>query len=81
MQLTEERWGHILDGHPELADHGTDVVDTIQVPTRQMAGRQPGEEWFYRADVGPSRWLKVVVRYDREGRGHVVTAFARRSMP
>jgi hypothetical protein len=38
------------------------------------------EEWFYLGGVGPSRWLKVVVLYERE-LGWVVTAFPRRSFP
>jgi hypothetical protein len=45
-----------------------------------MAGRRDGQEWFYLEAVGPSRFLKVVVAYDG-GRGFIMTAFARRSMP
>jgi hypothetical protein len=45
-----------------------------------MPGPQDNEEWFYLGGAGPSRWLKAVVHYEG-GRGRIVTAFARRSMP
>jgi len=38
------------------------------------------ERWYYARTDRPSAWLKVVVAY-AGGRGHIVTAHARRSMP
>ena len=81
VDLAEERWAHITSGHPELARYRNDVLETVQEPTRRRPGRKLGEEWYYRERTGPSRWLKVVVRYEPTGRGWIVTAFARRSMP
>jgi hypothetical protein len=81
VELSEPRWAHITAGHPELANFRENVLEAVQVPSRRLPGRSPGEEWFYKADVGPSRWLKVVVRYDVAGSGSIVTAFARRSLP
>lgn len=80
VELDGERWAHIVDGHPELAVHLEAVARAIAKPDRRLAGRREGEEWFYLASAGPSRWLKVVVHYEG-GRGQIVTAFARRSMP
>jgi hypothetical protein len=80
VELTKERWAHIIAGHPELARHRDDVVETVRAPSRRLSGPTSGEEWFYREGVGPSRWLKVVVRYEAN-RGWIVTAFARRRMP
>jgi hypothetical protein len=80
VELTEERWRHILAGHPELATHLEAVARAVREPDRRLAGRQDDEEWFYLEHAGPSRWLKVVVHYER-GRGRIVTAFGRRSMP
>jgi hypothetical protein len=86
VELTEERWAHIVGaeppgaGHPELAQHLDPVLRAVQAPDHRLAGRRDGEEWFYREGAGPSRYLKVVVAYDgREGR--IITAFGRRSMP
>jgi hypothetical protein len=81
VELTRERWWHITRGHPELADHQAEVLETVRTPIRRRPGPTVGEEWFYRQNVGPSRWLKVVVRYEAIDRGWIVTAFARRRMP
>jgi hypothetical protein len=81
VELTSERWAHITDGHPELARLRDEVLETVRIPSRRWPGPTVGEEWFYREGVGPSRWLKVVVRYESTDRGSIVTAFARRRMP
>jgi hypothetical protein len=81
VALGEGRWAHITAGHPELRDFRESVLEAVQAPSRRLPGRGPGEEWFYKADIGPSRWLKVVVRYDATSSGWIVTAFARRSLP
>lgn len=81
VDLTEERGAHITDGHPELASYRNEVLETVRTPSRRRPGGTLGEEWFYLENVGPSRWLKVVVRYETIERGWIVTAFARRSVP
>ncbi|MGH2368028.1 MAG: hypothetical protein ACRDI2_07505, partial [Chloroflexota bacterium] len=80
VQLTEERWHHILDGHPELGMFQDQILAAIRAPDERRAGRWPGEEWFYLGTTRPSRWLKVVVVY-RGGKGRIITAFPRRSVP
>lgn len=80
VDLSVQRWAHILDGHPELAAHLEHVARAVRRPDRRRRGHRAGEEWFYLGEVGPSRWVKVVVHYEG-GRGRIVTAFARRSMP
>jgi hypothetical protein len=79
--LTAERWGHITERHPELAAYQTEILDTVRTPSRHRPGPTPGEHWFYRENAGPSRWLKVVVRFESIDHGNILTAFARRSMP
>ena len=81
--LTEERWNHIVDptgGHPELVPHRDEVLTAIRKPDARLAGRAPGEEWFYLRSWGPSRWIKVVVSFEGEI-GRILTAFPRRSKP
>lgn len=65
------RWGGGLIGarSPGRVPSGTqlhreDVVRAIEAPTETTTGRGPDEEWFYLADAGPSRWLKVVVVFE-----------------
>jgi len=79
VYLSDERWGHIVDGHPELHAWRDRILSIVREPAQVVPGRRPGEEWFY-GTGGPSRWLKVVVQWE-DGRGAVVTAFARRRLP
>ena len=81
VSLDDERWEHIIDGHPELRDMQVDILRTVESPSEVIAGRGPDEEWFYLAGAGPSRWLKVVVIFDRQGSGRIITAFGRRRKP
>ena len=81
VYLTADRWAHVVEGHPELAGFQNEVLEAVATPSRQRPGPTMGERWFYSENRGPSRWLKVVVRYDSIDRGRIVTAFARRSMP
>jgi hypothetical protein len=80
--LREERWGHIVAGHPELGPLEAQLLQAVAAPAHRRPGRSLGETWFYYelAPSSPSRWLKVVVRY-KEREGWIVTAFLRRSMP
>lgn len=80
VDLTEERWAHIRRRHPEIVPFEELVLRAVQEPDQQCLGRSAGEEWYYLKTEAPSRWLKVVVAYV-EGRGLIVTAHARRSMP
>ena len=81
VDLTADRWAHIVDGHPELSQYQAEVLETVRVPTSRRPGPTLGEYWYCAQNLGPSRWLKVVVRYGAIDRGLVVTAFARRSLP
>ena len=80
MELTEERWIHIAERHPDLRAFGDEVLRAVRTPDRSAPGRSANEEWYYLKTDAPSAWLKVVVAY-AGGRGHIVTAYARRSMP
>ena len=79
VYLSDERWARIVDGHPELRAWRDRILSIVGEPAQVVPGRRPGEEWFY-GTGGPSRWLKVVVEWE-DGRGAVVTAFARRRLP
>ncbi len=80
--LDAEGWDHIIrpDGHPEMEPLRADILRTIEQPHAHRNGNRPGQEWFYGAGVGPSQWIRVVVDYE-DGRGRIVTAFPRRSLP
>jgi hypothetical protein len=79
--LSPERWQHIVNAHPEIEVCEKAIRRAIESPTTVLAGREPDEEWLYLEGAGPSRWLKVVVVFDNEGRGRIITSFARRRKP
>jgi hypothetical protein len=81
VNLTPERWNHIVYGHAYMRTHLGDVIRAIEAPTNWIEEARPGQDWFYIEDAGPSKWLKVVVAYDDKSIGSVKTAFPRRTMP
>jgi len=80
VTLTQLSWRHIVERHPELGVGRDVVLAAVAVPDERLMGREVGEEWFYRRGAGPSRWMRVVVHYER-GSGRILTAFPRRSLP
>jgi hypothetical protein len=54
-QLTDERWSHIIEGHPYMAPFRADVMRAVQAPTQRMERPRPGQDWFYLEAAGPSR--------------------------
>jgi hypothetical protein len=58
VQLTEERWSHIIEGHPYMAPFRADVMRATEAPTHLIEQPRPGQDWFtYRTrdPVGGSR--------------------------
>lgn len=71
--LTEERWEHILEGHPEMAGLELAVMRVVESADKECTGNFPGSRKFYKQGLGPARWLAAVVAY--EGMvGKVITA-------
>jgi len=66
--------------HPEIADHLDEVLETVTRPDHVEPDVLPGRTRFYRRNVGPSRWLLVVVSYEQEPAG-IITALANRKDP
>jgi hypothetical protein len=71
--LTQERWDHILGGHPELARHLGVLKKWLDRADNRTRGNYPDIEKHWARNIGPAKWFTVVVRY--EGRiGTVRTA-------
>jgi hypothetical protein len=81
VRLTDERWRHIVDGHPYMAPFRAEVLQAVRAPTDRAEQPRSGQDWFYLGNAGPSRWLKVVVAFDEDFVGSIRTAFPRRSKP
>ena len=62
--VSEERWRHIVAGHPEIAEIEAEIAAAIRAPEVVREGRTAGESWFYRRlpDGNRAPWLKVVLR-------------------
>lgn len=75
IRLTDERWGHIMGEHGELAGMEIEVLETITNPDRVLAGNA-GELLAIR-EVDMGKWLVVVYR-ETTADGFVITAFLTR---
>jgi hypothetical protein len=72
--LPEKAMRHISRRHPEMDGCDLAITTAIENATQRCLGRQPGREILYAPNLGPARWLAVVVAYSA-GRGEVVTAY------
>ena len=70
----------IARDHPELVDHLEAVMETVAKPDHIEPDTLPARTRFYRRDVGPSRWLMVVVSYEQQP-ARIITALANRKDP
>ena len=75
IRLTEERWGHIVAEHGELAGLQTEVMQTVAEPIRILAGG--AGELLAVQEVENGKWLVVVYR-ETNGGGFIITAFLTR---
>ena len=71
VRLTEERWRHIRDRHPEIDDHGQ-VLDTIRSPDIVQAGDFGAHLAIRKLD---RNYLIVVYRELSATDGFVITAY------
>jgi hypothetical protein len=78
--LDDDGWDHILHEHPELAVYQHEIMVAISSPDYRRPDPRAGRERYYSRDVGPSRWLFVVVNFN-ETPARIVTAYANRKDP
>src|SRR3954447_25370532 len=72
--LEESAMAHIEVRHPEMRGLELAIARTIEVGVRCRTPKHAREK-IYAPELGPGRWLAVVVAYENEI-GQVVTAFA-----
>ena len=78
--LTEARWEHVLNEHPEMKGHDFEVLVTVPAPDAITPGRF-GRWCYWATRRGVSKWIFVVVDWRLGQEPYVVTAFARRKGP
>ncbi len=77
IRLSDERWQHIVEGHPELINNKKDVLMVVSQPERIFEGRD-GELLAIR-EIEPSRWLVVAYR-ELIDDGFIITAYSTRRL-
>lgn len=76
----ERTRGHLATRRPQMLGHTQAILDSINRPDFHEKDPAPGRERFYRRDLDPQRWLRVVVDFN-ESPGLVVTAFVQDNKP
>jgi hypothetical protein len=73
-------WRHIIEEHGEMAPHRGAILATVAEPDHRGPDPRPGRERYWRRELGPSRWLMVVVDCGSVA-ARVVTAYGNRKDP
>ncbi len=71
---------HLARRRPQMAANVGAILDAIERPDLREDDPVPGRERFYRRDLDPSRWLRVVVDFNNSP-AFVVTAFVQHNTP
>jgi hypothetical protein len=72
--LDEGTIGHLQSRRPQMVQHAAAILDTVSLPDHREEDPSPGRERFYRRDLDPKRWMRVVVDFNMSP-AFVVTAF------
>jgi len=75
IRLTEERWQHIADQHPELVNLQPNVIQTLEDPDKILEGND-GELLAVRF-LDDNKYLVTVYR-ELESDGFIITAYSTR---
>ena len=78
LRLTDERWQHIVSGHPEMAGRRAQTLETIASATSVLLGSD-GAHLAYRI-VEPGKALVAVYREIPPSDGFVIAAFLTRRL-
>ncbi len=71
---------HLALGRPKLMDEIELILGTVAYPDHHLDDPIAGREQFYRRDLNPHRWLRVVVDFNNEP-AWIVTAFVQDNPP
>jgi len=75
IRLPEERWQHIMNGHPELASFRSDIIQAIEAPDKILAGND--NELLAVKSLDDGKHLVVAYR-ECEQDGFILTAYLTR---
>jgi hypothetical protein len=80
VTLTQERWDHIVKGHPAMDGLEMAVKCALENADVVGEGNAPGSEVIYGRNLGPARFLAVVVAYEQTN-GFILTAYPQNKEP
>ena len=84
VHLSEERWTHINQEHPEVAPYLEQLEETlknpIKVSTNDFDETVKYHYTYLKERKSAARYLLVIVKY-LNGKGFIITAYFVRSMP
>ena len=80
VRFDERTGAHLARRRPQMVRHVPAILDAISRPDVREEDLAPGRERFYRRDLDPRRWLRVVVDFN-ESPALVVTAFVQDHPP
>lgn len=72
IRLTDERWLHIIEGHPELAGHLNDVLLALAAPNMILQGGS--NELLAILFIYQTKWLVVAYKENKTD-GFILTAY------
>lgn len=80
VRLTEKGMKHVARSHRELDGCEIAIATAIENAEFRCRSKRPGREVLYASNLGPARWLAVVVAYDGT-QGEVITAYGSKKGP
>lgn len=72
IRLTNEKWFHITEGHPEMAGFYFEVLEAVEEPEAICAGES--EEYVAIRNIKDKKYI-VVIYKELNDDGFVITAF------
>jgi hypothetical protein len=78
--LDERTIAHLSRRRPQMVAYLAAILGAVERPDHRDEDRVPGRERFYRRDLDPRRWLRVVVDFN-DTPAFVVTAFVQDQEP
>ncbi|HEY8640751.1 MAG TPA: hypothetical protein VIL53_09630 [Solirubrobacterales bacterium] len=71
---------HLARQRPQMLQHVEAILGTVHRPDVHMDDPRSGRERFYRRDLDPGRWLRVIVDFNQTP-AFVVTALVQDNEP
>ncbi|MBI1972525.1 hypothetical protein HYS50_00805 [Candidatus Woesearchaeota archaeon] len=78
IRFPQKQWKHILQDHPEIAQHIEEIKIALQRPLKITTYSFDNQVRYYYTYIkqreGPAKYLLVIVKY-LNGTGYIITAY------